>query len=485
MEGNNLLSLILFKGEIKCVVEPQHKSLYDKIPKTKLTNTVRVGKKIYSENIIPYKTMGEMYLIPRFMGYCLTGMNYKYGYHKNAKLFIDPPITPVELSFKYDFNKQRIELVNKIIKQLDVINGGILKLGTGKGKTAIINYIFRHYKKHCLIVTYNTDLQSQAEEDAKLNFGDEINIVLLGGNKSKVNELNSAQESDEKMLEYLGNKLTMFICVYNSAHHIKDIFWKYIYFTAFDECHCYCNSTGIPMLEKCKSTKILGLTATPDYDWRCPIIKYHCGPLINGDKIIPNRNLKGRVIVIKYRGEPQFTKDQYSESGMRSNGLMVKLLATDPRRNKLIVDWLIRIFLEGHVNIVISSSNDMLFKVNELLLERIKAAEWVNEPKVGMLIGETPKDERKQVKANCDIIFTNYIFSRVGINIVRATEMTKISPHKNNGIQINGRTMRSDDPKVRLLVDFVDTGTYLKRMYTTRKLDYINGGYEIEEKEYE
>ena len=60
--------------------------------------------------------MGEMYLIPRFMGYCLTGMNYKYGYHKNAKPFIDPPIIPVELSFKYDFNEQRIELVNKIIK---------------------------------------------------------------------------------------------------------------------------------------------------------------------------------------------------------------------------------------------------------------------------------------------------------------------------------------------------------------------------------
>lgn len=481
MEGNNLLSVILYKGEIRCVVEPENKELYDKIPKTKLTNTVRVGKKVYNEHITPFKQVDKTYLIPRFMGYCLTGKKYKYAFHKNTQVYCNPPISTEDLSFKYNFDENRSSLVNRVIKQLDMIGGGLLKLGTGKGKTAIINYIFRHYKKHCLIVTYNTDLQSQAEEDAKFNFGDEVRIVLLGGKKSQIDELKLAQESDENMIDYLENKLTMFICVYNSAHHLQDIFWKYVYFTAFDECHCYCNPTGLPILEKCKSTKILGLTATPDYDWRCPIIKYLCGPQIDGDRIIPNRELKGKVIVLQYYGDPEYTEDQYSESGMRSNGLMVKLLATDPKRNKLIVDWLIRVFIEGHVNIVISSSNDMLFKVNELLAERVKLLDWVTPPKIGMLIGETTKDERKRVKAECDIIFTNYIFSRVGINIVRATAMTKISPHKNNGIQINGRTMRSDDPKVRLLIDLVDMNTYLKRMYLTRKGDYINGGYEIEE----
>jgi superfamily II DNA or RNA helicase len=353
-------------------------------------------------------------------------------------------------------------LIDSTILQLDRIGGALLQLGTGKGKTILANKMIHHYRQNSVIYVYNEELQTQAYDDTVARFGDSVNIILLGGKKSKIKQLQAAQLTDEKMVEYLGNKLNIFICVYMTGKKINSLFWKYIYLAIFDESHCYCNSTGVNLLQHCKAPLVLGMTATPDYDWRSPIAEYWCGPIISGDTIIPDRNLKGEVTVINYYGNKVYTEMRKNKAGTPSHVLMAGLLAEDPHRNKMVIDNIVDLLKDDYVIIVMSVCNAMLIRLNQLLMERDGSI------KSGLLIGETSKDERAYVKRECNVIFTNYNFSRVGVNIPRATAMIYASPYKDNGMQITGRVLRSDEPKVRKYIDIVDKSTYLAKQYLSR-----------------
>jgi hypothetical protein len=151
-----------------------------------------------------------------------------------------------------------------------------------------------------------------------------------------------------------------------------------------------------------------------------------------------------------------------NKAGTPSHVLMAGLLAEDPHRNKMVIDNIVDLLKDDYVIIVMSVCNAMLIRLNQLLMEHD------GNIKSGLLIGETSKDQRAYVKRECSVIFTNYNFSRVGVNIPRATAMIYASPYKDNGMQITGRVLRSDEPKVRKYIDIVDKSTYLAKQYLSR-----------------
>lgn len=477
---SNNLCIAIINDQIRGIVTPDFKSLYAKIPKTKMVNKTKIKNRIIVDELVPYEMMNSKYLIPRFMSHCIAP-ELKFYYHQNTGGYINL-VKEFNCEFNVTFSETKQSLVNATIAQLESISGALLQLGTGKGKTMIANKIIHHFKQNSIVFVYNEELQTQAYDDTVARFGDSVNIVLLGGKKSKVKHLLVAQQSDENMINYLGDKLTIFICVYMTGKKLTNIFWKYVYLAIFDEAHCYCNSTGIKLFQQCKAPLVLGMTATPKYDWRSPISEYWCGPIISGDTIIPDRNLKGEVTVINYYGNKVYTEMRKNKAGTPSHVLMAGLLAEDPHRNKLIIDNLITLLKEDYVIIVMSVCNAMLINLNRLLNEELKSQLGrFPETPCGLLIGDTTKDERARVKHECKVIFTNYNFSRVGVNIPRATAMLFASPYKENGIQITGRVLRSDEPKVRKYIDIVDKSTYLAKQYLTRKPCYEKRGFTITE----
>jgi superfamily II DNA or RNA helicase len=470
---SNNLCVAIINNQIRGIVLPEHKNLYGKIPKTKMVNKTKIKNRIITDELIPYEIMGKKYLIPRFMSHCISP-GTKVVYHPALKNYVN--LTKTTLGeFNGEFSTKKQMLIDSTVAQLNEINGGLLQLGTGKGKTIIANKVIHHFGQNSIIFVYNEELQTQAYDDTVARFGDSVNIILLGGKKSKVKHLEAAQQSDENMIEYLGDKLNIFICVYMTGKKLNALFWKYVYLAIFDEAHCYCNSTGVNLLQSCKAQKVLGMTATPDYDWRSPIAEYWCGPIISGDTIIPDRNLVGEVTVIEYYGNKVYTEMRRNKAGTPSHVLMAGLLAEDPHRNQLIIDNIIQLLQDEYVIIVMSVCNDMLIRLNNLLGERD------NKIKSGLLIGDTSKEDRVYVKRECNVIFTNYNFSRVGVNIPRATAMIFASPYKENGMQITGRVLRSDEPKVRKYIDIVDKSTYLSKQYLTRRPCYEKRGFTITE----
>ncbi len=468
---NNNLCTVVYNNKIQCIVKSDNKKLFSKIPKTRMEQKTKVGKRTIIKELVPFTKLGDKYFVPRYMPLCL-GFDGTMLYHPEVKKFVDT-VKDKNIKFNCQMSDKRHKLLDRVISQLDNVDGASLQLNTGKGKTTIANYIINHYKKNSIIFTVNEELQTQADEDARDKFGDTVNIVLLGGKKTKIKLIEEAQKSDESMIEYLGDRLTIFICVYMSAKKLSSLFWKYIYLAIFDECHCYCNNTGVALMESCRAQKTLGMSATVEYDWRSKIAEYWCGSVVDGDVYIPNRQLDGKVTIINYKGNKIYTEERRNSTGTRSNALMVNLLAEDPERNQLIINNILDLLKEKYVIIVIASSNMLVEKLNTML-------EKCCDAKAGLLIRPTSKEERKYVKHECDVIFTNYMFSRVGVNIPRATAMIFASPYKENGKQINGRILRSDEQILRKYIDIVDYNTYLKRWLNTRLVDYNNRGFELE-----
>lgn len=469
--SNNNLSVILWDNQIRCCVEPSH-ALYKLVPKTEMINKTKLKNRIIVDKLIPYKKVGKLYLVPRFMPNCLMGI--APNYHDEIRNY-ENLVSGFSCTFDCDFSEKKQLLIASTIEQLDTIDGALLQLGTGKGKTAIANKIIHHYQRNSVIIVYNEELQTQADADIKERFGDKVNIILIGGKKTRIKQVEKAQQSDAEMKKYLGNKLNIFVCVYQSSKKLNSVFWKYIYLAIFDECHCYCNNTGVAMLETCKAQKILGMTATPNYDWRSKIAEYWCGPIVSGDTIIPDRKLDGKVTVVNFYGCKTYTEERRSSTGTRSHVLMAGLLGEDPTRNKMIVQYIDELISGGYVIIIMASCNDMLLRLDGMIKDRINT---------GLLIGPTPKEERVRVKKEAQVIFTNYAFSRVGVNIPRATAMIFASPYKENGTQINGRILRSDEPILRRYIDIVDRRTYLSKQFQSRIIDYTRRNFEIEYVDY-
>lgn len=475
MDRNKIITVHIYNDEIRAVIF-KTETAYAKILKTKMTHTTKLGQRIIKDEIIPYIQKGELCLMPRFMPYCLSLQDEYKIIYKNIYNYIDVPCSAKGV-YKGEISENKLQLLPRIVDQLDTIGGITLKLNTGKGKSVVLSYLTYQYWKHSVWVAYTTTLQDQLREEAELRLGDQVNIVLIGGNgKKSTKQVLKSQESDEEMVKLLGDKPTIFICVYMSARKLNSIFWKYIYFIVFDESHCYCNSTGANIIRNCKVPKIIGLSATPDYDWRSNLAQYWCGPMLDGDKYIPDRDLKGKVSIISYYGQKMYTEAQRDANGKCSVTLMVKLLSEDPKRNELILTNIVSLLDDGHVVMVFSCRIDMLEKLNNMLIDRLNNPEI----KCGLLVGKVSNELQREIKKSYNVIFTNYMFTRVGVNIPRATAMVLASPYKENGKQINGRILRSDDPIVRRYIDIVDENTYLKRQLINRKVDYVARKFELE-----
>lgn len=490
MSENKIISIHLHKDQFRGIIVKSDKKTYAQVLKTKMIKETRLGKRIIKEEINPLiiipASSDTMCLMPRFMPYCL-GLDKCYTIiYKSPFPYIDLGLKPRLRPYGGTLSENKAVLIPRILTQLEEIGGVTLKLNTGKGKSVILSYVAWWLGKHTFFASYTAELSEQLYDEVVDKMGNSVRVVRVGSSYPKdTKALMEAQTSDEKMRKYLEGKQTIIICVYKSAHKLNDTFWKYIYFAAFDESHCYCNTTGINIIENCKVPKIMALSATPTYDWKSMMAPYWCGPILDGDTFVPDRELSGKVSIISYYGKPMYTEAQRDVNGKKSVTLMVKLLGEDPDRNKLIIDNIVKLLLEKYVIYVFSCRNDMLAKLDALLKTRVGSMEWECEPPIsGILVGETPKELRREIKASYNVIFTNYAFTRVGINIPHATASIYASPYKENGKQINGRILRSNDSIVRRYIDIVDENTSLKTQLNSRIPDYLERKFEVEYLEY-
>jgi len=366
------------------------------------------------------------------------------------------------------------EVYSEVVQRLDSIGGVTLKLGTGQGKTWIVSKLVWNYWKHTIIFVINKDLQAQVCAEIK-NLLPGLPICQAGG---------FAKTGDKKLFADFVDGVWEydypFVCVSvnktanNLATKHGTKIWSRFHLAIYDECQSFCNDTGEGLLRYCQPAKKVALSATPDQNWNSNLIYLWCGPLFDGNELMPKSNVKGTVKIIKYYGPKHLSESQKDDYNTNNYSNTLRLIEQDEFRMNMGIAEIRTLHEEGLVPIVFFQHLNYMHRVADEYAKKYGF-------EVGILEGATPEQDREFIKANAEIIFTIYKFGAVGLNAPRIKSMLLMEPHKTLGKQVNGRPMRDTSDTIRKYVDIVDMVSFLGRQLGVRMEDYVARDFEISE----
>ena len=355
--------------------------------------------------------------------------------------------------------------------------GTIINLEPGQGKTYLGMQVIAHLGLKTFIVTHNELILKQwADAIAQCMAG--ARVGLWYGKRKTANA-----DSD------------IIISIINSAINYEG--WDNIGLCIFDEAHLYCSKGRAEVFDKCQSTYMLGLTATPEdrkerQDGTYKIIQWHIGPVLDAAQVdgytVEDIPFQGRVRMVKYRGHPDYTETLINERlEIVSNSKMIAQLAQDPYRIKLVVRLTQEAIRETGINLFIfANRRSYLEDIHARLVEIHGTAPLfftnaVEEAAIMTIMGNSTQDAVAAAEAHSRIILTTYQYFGVGKSIPRMNAMILATPFRTGSKQYIGRIFRlgSDYSIVRNIIDIVDWDTTLKSQWYSRKKYYAEKEYPI------
>jgi superfamily II DNA or RNA helicase len=252
-----------------------------------------------------------------------------------------------------------------------------------------------------------------------------------------------------------------------------------------DECHHLSAFSFEQIMKKAKAKYVLGLTATPlRKDGHHPIILMQCGPIrfrVEAKSAAETRPFDHIMI-------PRYTNlNAPVPKESPSIQEIYRFLATNERRNLLIVEDVLQTVKEGRSPLILTERTDHLERLAELLYGKVK--------NIVILRGGMGKKQRIEVSKKLDDIGDN--MERVliatgryigeGFDDARLDTLLLVLPISWKGTlqQYAGRLHRNFEGKKEVRVyDYVDASIpMLLRMYDKRIKEYKAIGYSIQEEQ--
>lgn len=210
----------------------------------------------------------------------------------------------------------------------------------------------------------------------------------------------------------------------------------------------------------------------------------HIGPLVRAESIegfsYDKNAFFGKVYCVKYTGSDEYTAIIKNEkSGLISTGAMVKAMAADDQRNRLIARLTLDELTESSERYIyiFSESLEHLDRIKEKIIETDNGLEAT----IFKLTGGANHDEIAAVKSAARVILTTYGYGGTGFSITRMNTLIIASPRKRNFMQITGRIFRrgSDSSVERRIYDIIDTRSILRHQFKSRQPVYESRGLSI------
>lgn len=411
----------------------------------------------------------EIWLIPRFLAQSIAE---KFGIPIANFQFDRHLIEKPESAFKLSPRPGQMEICDCIFDIFYRSGGLTLKLDTGHGKSWIVSRVVWQIWQHTIIFVANKDLQQQMYDE--IQTCTEITWACkIGG---------SARAADRRALadfvtdKWNPNRPFIGIAVYFSGNNLyqevgSDV-WNRFYLSVYDECHVYCNDTGIPLLKYCQTPVKLALSATPEQSWNNKLVQLWCGMILDGNQFMTKRNIEGEVKIIRYYGQSGYCESQKDDRGINNFIATLRIIESDENRIALGIKEIYELYSEGLCPMVFFHHCDYLARVADEFQAKYGVA-------VGRLIGETPEVDRPGIKQTSEVIFTTYKFGKIGLNVPRVKSVVFMQPHKTQGTQVNGRALRDLSEVTRKYVDIVDMASFLGKQLSTRLIDYKARGFKI------
>jgi len=276
--------------------------------------------------------------------------------------------------------------------------------------------------------------------------------------------------------EYRGKKIVMIMVQSLLARkYPKDLF-DYFGTVIVDEVHRFGAVEFRKAITMFPARYRLGVTATPRRsDGLEKVFLWHIGDIaVVGAK----RKLKPRIIMVRTNVVPSDLemKRMRDFRGEITLSKVVNWLVTSERRNRLIVQLLLKALDAGRKVLVLSSRREHLNVLRHML--RTEVGKAGKQYSTGLYVGGMT-DEERSVSATKDCIFGTYQMAAEGLDIPDLDTLFLTTP-KGDIEQSVGRILRTvDGKKEPVVVDFVDmsiglcVGLTNKRIKQYRELGYL------------
>jgi superfamily II DNA or RNA helicase len=363
-----------------------------------------------------------------------------------------------KFKFYGELNKEQKSASRKVLKK----EIGVLVAPSGMGKTVIAIHVIAKRKTNTLILVHRKPLMEQWRLQLASFLGIDLkNIGQIGGGKNK-----STGILDIAMIQSMERKGS-----------VDDRIIDYGFVIA-DECHHISAVSFERVLMQAKAKYILGLTATPyRKDGHQPIIHMQCGPIRYQKRQVDDLRGISRYYVI-----PRVTEFSYEWTEESNIYDLWPKLITDEKRNRLIVNDVLKAAQDGRFSIVLTERIAHLDILAEMLNNKIEYLIVLSgrvKPKrrkeILEELSQASPDKKKTILATGAYIGEGFDNPQLDTLFI-----TMPISFKGKIIQYAGRLHRKHESKTDVRIyDYVDENvSVLQRMYGRRLKTYKGMGYE-------
>lgn len=419
-----------------------------------------------------------------------TELYYKYGDRIMIARFAGFEIFPKVINCLKEHDEIIIDTCNLVLKphQVSIYEhlmeyvynderiakgtaGCVLSMGAGQGKTWTAMGFIAEFSVKTLIIVPGEALLVQWEKCFQTVFPT-LKIGRFYGKKKTDGDIIIMVSKSAIADKFMGKSPIKYFSQFG--------------FIVFDEIHKYPTPTLSKMFWRTCSSRVLGLTASPNSrtDEFDRVYFEHVGEWVKAEDIpgvsFDDIQFDVDVITIEYHGPPQFTEKKCARgSTITSAPLMVKQFMSDPYRTQMIVNLLKWLFNQGRNVYAVSGQRNHLTDIHDRLN---KSGIVPDIPEViSTVMGGTDEKELELAQAHARTLLTTYGYGTEGISITCMDTLVLMSPQVSKMDQISGRVKRlgGDSSIRRRIYDIVDWNTSLKNQYYRRRSAFTALGYNI------
>jgi len=380
------------------------------------------------DSFVCFKELERNYIVPKMYG---TNLIRELGL---PFVDIQRDGDDVDIRFTGSLREPQINVVQSTIDALTEIEGGVMSLYCGFGKTTCSLNISCHFKKKTLILVHTSSLAEQWKERIE-QFVENSSVGKLQGN---------IIDTDDKT-HVIG--MMQSICKRDYPPDILNSFGMII----VDECHHIAAETFSKCIEKVGCKLRLGLSATlKRNDGMSPFIYSALGPVCAH---VDREKEEVLVDIVKIENGPNDIVLMYRKGKQSPNTarMITNLCIEGEQRAEFRTSVIIRAIQKAHDKgrhiIVLSGRREHLKWIGKLLDDL--------DISNGLMIGGIKPDKIEEVSKS-RVVLATYSFASEGLDIPSLDTLFFVTPMSET-TQCVGRILRYCPGKqTPMIVDFVD-----------------------------
>lgn len=412
------------------------------------------------KQLIMYDIDGDWLVVPRAYG--LSVMR-QFSVLRGSQ-FVDNLSngTPVQMDFNESLQSQRPEmkrvqdrLVNSVAQKFrNGILNGILCAPCGTGKTVMGCKLASMMGRTTLILAHKEFLVDQWRDRIEQWMGvprDEVGII------------------QQNRCEFDGRRIAVAMLQSIVEREYDPRLYSWAGLVLVDEVHRHGADLWHKAVMRFSSRYRLGLTATPARkDGMWPVIRANFGEILASDS---GEAMKPTIYVVRYH--PGYDVRQYAwvrpvgfgEYRIKKVYLakLLNLMATDPSRNRMIAEIILKSIREGRKSLLLSDRLNHLDHLKDLIHAQNPNA------KVGRYVGGMTSEARS-VSEGCQVILGTFQMAQEALDIPSLDVGFLATPHSDVE-QATGRICRlMDGKKQPVIVDIADDEPHLCEPFLRKRL---------------